>query len=199
MRRRLILAALAALPVRAWAITALSAGQVLRGRFVQERHLHGFDAPLRTEGRFVLAPGRGLIWRAETPFAITTVITTAGLVQDVDGTETMRLPAARLPFLGRLYGMLSGALSGDWRGLEPDFVVVRSGTRRIGAPISRLGGPMRSACRSTISPCPAAGSSIRSRSTSRTGISNTWRFSIRCCPTSRSALTKPRCLASPGR
>jgi hypothetical protein len=127
MRRRLILAALAALPARAWAVTALSAGQVLRGRFVQERHLHGFDAPLRTEGSFVLAPGRGLIWRAETPFAITTVITTAGLVQDVDGTETMRLPVARLPFLGRLYGMLSGALSGDWRGLEPDFVVVRSG------------------------------------------------------------------------
>jgi hypothetical protein len=124
MRRRLILAALAGLPVRAGAVTA---GQVLRGRFVQERHLRGFDAPLRTEGRFVLAPGRGLIWQAETPFAVTTVITAAGLVQDVDGSETMRLPAARLPFLSRLYGMLSGALSGDWGGLEPDFVVVRSG------------------------------------------------------------------------
>jgi len=127
MRRRLILAALAALPVRARAVTALSTGQVLRGRFVQERHLHGFDAPLRTEGSFTLAPGQGLIWRAETPFAITTVITAAGLVQDVDGTETMRLPTARLPFLSRLYGMLSGALSGDWHGLEPDFVVTRSG------------------------------------------------------------------------
>jgi hypothetical protein len=127
MRRRLILAALAALPVQAGAATTLSAGQVLRGRFTQDRHLRGFDAPLRTEGRFVLAPGRGLIWQAETPFAVTTVITAAGLVQNVDGSETMRLPAARLPFLSRLYAMLSGALSGDWRGLEPDFVVVRSG------------------------------------------------------------------------
>jgi hypothetical protein len=122
MRRRLILAALAGLPVR-----AVAAGQVLRGRFGQERHLRGFDAPLRTEGRFVLVPNRGLIWQAETPFAVTTVITAAGLVQDVDGSETLRLPAARLPFLSRLYGMLSGALSGDWRALEPDFVVVRSG------------------------------------------------------------------------
>jgi hypothetical protein len=122
MRRRLILAALAGLPVR-----AVAADQVLRGRFGQERHLRGFDAPLRTEGRFVLAPGRGLIWQAETPFAVTTVITAAGLVQEVDGSETMRLPATRLPFLSRLYGMLSGALSGDWRGLEADFVVVRSG------------------------------------------------------------------------
>lgn len=130
MQRRLILAALAALPVSARAVTTLSAGQVLRGRFVQERHLHGFDAPLRTEGRFVLAPGKGLIWQAETPFAVTTVITPAGLVQDIDGSETMRLPAARLPFLSRLYGMLSGALSGDWRALDPDFVVARSGDAR---------------------------------------------------------------------
>ena len=75
----------------------------------------------------MLAPGRGLIWGAETPFAVTTVITEAGLVQTIDGSETMRLPAARLPFLSRLYGMLNGALSGDWHALEPDFAVVRSG------------------------------------------------------------------------
>ena len=127
MRRRLILVALAAFSTRAFAATAISAGQVLRGRFVQERRLHGFDAPLRTEGHFVLAPGRGLIWRAETPFAVTTVITEAGLVQQIDGSEILRLPAARLPFLSRLYGMLNGALSGDWQALEPDFVIVRSG------------------------------------------------------------------------
>lgn len=130
MRRRLILAlpALALRPARAGAVITLLPGQVLRGRFVQERHLRGFDAPLRSEGGFILAPGHGLIWRAETPFAITTVITAAGLVQDVGGAETLRLPAARLPFIGRLYAMLSGALSGDWRAVEQDFVVARSGT-----------------------------------------------------------------------
>jgi len=127
MRRRLILAALAALPVRADAVTPLSPGQVLRGRFVQERHLKGFDAPLRTQGRFVLAANKGLIWQAETPFAITTVITAAGLVQEANGTETMRLPTARLPFLSHLYAMLSGALSGDWHALDPDFTVTRTG------------------------------------------------------------------------
>jgi hypothetical protein len=106
---------------------ALQPGQVLRGRFVQERHLQGFTAPLKTEGHFLLAPGKGLIWRAETPFAVTTVISAAGLVQEVNGTQTMRLPASRLPFLARLYDMLGGALAGDWRGLEGDFVVTRSG------------------------------------------------------------------------
>lgn len=112
----------------AWAEPAvLKDGDVLRGRFVQERHMKGFDKPLRTEGGFVVAPGRGLIWRAETPFAVTTVVTPAGLVQSVDGTETSRLSTARLPFLARLYDMLAAALAGDWRGLDGAFAVSRKG------------------------------------------------------------------------
>jgi hypothetical protein len=102
-------------------------GQVLRGRFVQERHLQGFAAPLRSEGSFTLAPGRGLIWRMEKPFAVTTVITVGGLVQETGGTETMRLPAARLPFLSRLYDMLEGALAGNWQPLGRDFQVTQTG------------------------------------------------------------------------
>lgn len=103
-------------------------GQVLRGRFVQERHLAGFAAPLKSEGRFLLAPGRGLIWSVEQPFAVTTVISPGGLIQEMQGNETMRLPAARLPALAKLYGMLGGALTGDWRGLETVFDVAREGS-----------------------------------------------------------------------
>jgi len=132
--RRLILALLLAVaPVMAMAAgptQSIAVGEVLRGRFVQERHLKGFNAPLRTEGHFVLAPGRGLIWRAEKPFAVTTVITANGLVQEVGGSETMRMPAARLPFLARLYDMLGGALAGDWRALDTDFIVTRTGDDR---------------------------------------------------------------------
>jgi hypothetical protein len=105
----------------------IGTGEVLRGGFVQERHLKGFNAPLRSEGHFVLVPGRGLIWRVEKPFAVTTIITAAGLVQQVGGNETMRLAAARLPFLSHLYEMLGGALGGDWHALETDFTVARSG------------------------------------------------------------------------
>ena len=102
-------------------------GQILRGRFVQTRRLQGFARPLVTEGRFVLASGQGLIWRAEKPFAITTVMSAAGLVQETRGTETLRLPAARLPLLARLYDMLGGALGGDWQAMERDFTVLRTG------------------------------------------------------------------------
>lgn len=105
----------------------LAEGQVLRGQFVQERHLQGFENPLRSEGRFLLAPGHGLIWQTEKPFAITTVITAAGLAQEVNGNQTLKLEAAKLPFLNQLYDMLSGALTGDWAKLEAGFAVTRSG------------------------------------------------------------------------
>jgi hypothetical protein len=104
----------------------LAGGEALRGRFVQERFLKGFAAPLRTEGHFVLSPGRGLIWSAESPFAITTVITPAGLTQDVQGTPGLRMTAAQLPFLSRLYAVLGGALAGDWKALDGLFVSERA-------------------------------------------------------------------------
>jgi hypothetical protein len=126
----------ASMPFASWPLRAqgprqaITVGDVLRGRFVQERHLKGFARPLRSEGSFVLAPGRGLIWRTETPFPVTTVITAQGLVQEVDGRETLRMPAARLPFLARLYDMFTGSLAGDWRVLENQFAVQRSGDDR---------------------------------------------------------------------
>jgi hypothetical protein len=111
----------------AGAAPRIAEGEVLRGRFVQERHLKGFAAPLRSEGQFLLAPGRGLIWKTEMPFAVTTVITEAGLVQEVNGNQTLNMPAAKLPFLSRLYQMLGGALAGDWQALESDFALAREG------------------------------------------------------------------------
>ena len=55
-------------------------GQILRGRFEQFRTLKGFGAPLKSAGSFTLAVERGLIWRAETPFAMMTVMTGNGLL-----------------------------------------------------------------------------------------------------------------------
>lgn len=103
----------------------MAVGDVLRGRFVQERHLKGFNQPLKSEGAFVLVAGRGLIWRVDRPFEVVTVMTAAGLVQEVNGNETTRLSAARVPGLARLYDMLGGALSGDWQALESQFSVQR--------------------------------------------------------------------------
>ena len=132
MRRRgfLVLAGIAlARPVQAQpgGPTPLRPGEVLRGRFVQERHLSGFSSVLRTEGHFVLAPGQGLIWQAETPFAVRTVITQAGLTQRIGEEETLRLSTDRIPFLARLSDMLTGTLAHDWRAMEQDFIPAWSG------------------------------------------------------------------------
>lgn len=109
-------------------ISALKPGDVLRGRFVQERFLQGFANSLKSEGTFALAPGQGLIWRAEKPFAVTTAMTRNGLAQQSDGATTLNLPASRAPFMAGLYDMLSGALAGDWQALERDFTVVKAET-----------------------------------------------------------------------
>jgi Outer membrane lipoprotein carrier protein LolA-like len=109
---------------------SLAKDEVLRGHFAQDRQITGFKKALRTEGRFVLAPSRGLIWQAEKPFAVTTIITPAGLDQTVDGKQMLNLEAAKLPFLSRLYAMLGGALAGDWSKMESDFIVTRAGDDR---------------------------------------------------------------------
>jgi Outer membrane lipoprotein carrier protein LolA-like len=132
MKRRLLVFGLPVLfagsGARAQApFAALKPGQVLRGQFTQQRTLAGFAHPLQSSGEFVLAPGRGLIWRTVQPFAIVTVVTADGLVQDVNGAETTHLAAAQLPFLAKFYRLLSGALAGDWQALDTQFQTTRHG------------------------------------------------------------------------
>jgi hypothetical protein len=54
-------------------------------------------------------------------------MTPAGVVQEVDGKQTMSLASARIPFMTKLYAMLSSALIGNWSDLETTFKIVRTG------------------------------------------------------------------------
>ena len=116
-----------AVPGRAQSLT-LASGEVLRGRFTQQRFLQGFNAPLTSTGSFILAPRRGVVWRGETPFVVVTVMGPGGLVQRVSGGATTHYQASRLPAIVRLYEIFGAALSGDWRKLESIFEVRREGT-----------------------------------------------------------------------
>jgi Outer membrane lipoprotein carrier protein LolA-like len=127
-----------ALAVAAWAgddapaaraqSLGLASGEVLRGRFTQQRFLQGFNAPLTSSGSFIVAPGRGIVWHGEAPFAIVTVMGAGGLVQRVAGGATTHYPASRLPAIARLYEIFAAALSGDWQKLAAVFDVRRDGT-----------------------------------------------------------------------
>jgi Outer membrane lipoprotein carrier protein LolA-like len=105
---------------------AIPVGHILRGHFQQDRRLAGFSQPLRTEGSFLLVPGRGLIWFGEKPFANTTVITSAGILQLANGQEAMRLPASQLPGLSHLYEVLGAALTGNIDPLRQTFAITES-------------------------------------------------------------------------
>ena len=107
---------------------ALGDGEVLRGRFLQQRFLKGFNAPLTSTGSFILAPDRGLIWRGEAPFALLTAMSSGGLVQRVVGGVTTSYPASKLPLLAQLYEVFSAALAGDWDKLGSIFEVQRKGS-----------------------------------------------------------------------
>ena len=64
--------------------------QVLRGAFEQQRYLTGFDRPVISRGRFVVAGDRGVLWRTEHPFAFDLVITPNSLLQIVPGEAPSR-------------------------------------------------------------------------------------------------------------
>jgi hypothetical protein len=132
-RRRALGVALAAALVHGAAAgqaqtLTLASGEVLRGRFTQQRFLQGFTSPLTSTGSFVLAPGRGVLWRAEAPFAMITAMGPGGIVQRIVGGATTHYPASRLPAIVRLYEVFGAALSGDWQKLAAVFDVRREGT-----------------------------------------------------------------------
>lgn len=106
---------------------AIPADGVLRGKFTQDRTVVGFKKPLHSEGHFTISPTQGILWQVEKPFATTTVITSRGLTQQIDGTKTTDIPASRIPFLTHLYEMIGGVLEGKWSSLEHDFTIKRTG------------------------------------------------------------------------
>ena len=96
---------------------------------MQARNLKGIASTLKSDGTFVLAPGRGLIWRIEDPIQTITVITPAGIRQIINGSEVQRIDAAKVPFIAHFYDMLNGALMGDWTAMRHDFAVETTGDR----------------------------------------------------------------------
>lgn len=98
-------------------------GNILRGHFTQTRQMKGFGVPLRSEGDFVIAPPRGLVWNVKQPFATVTVITEKGIVQSADGETMTTLSAQKMPQLTQIYTMIGSMLKGDWNELEGLFTV----------------------------------------------------------------------------
>lgn len=96
---------------------------VLRGQFQQEKSLAGFTKPVKSQGKFTVVKGRGIIWRTETPFASQLVLTRNALVQTTGSGAAQRLDAQREPALKAINTALFAVLSGDLNTVERYFEI----------------------------------------------------------------------------
>ncbi len=97
---------------------------VLRGAFSQEKQVSGFRNPLRSQGRFVVARGHGVIWSTLTPFPSEMVITADRILsRQRDGATRVELDAREQPALRSVNTILFALMSGDVQALSGQFNV----------------------------------------------------------------------------
>ncbi|MDV7341029.1 outer membrane lipoprotein carrier protein LolA [Terasakiella sp. A23] len=99
----------------------LAEGEGLAGTFSQKRYLAGFDRAIESNGTYSFDREIGLFWKTLTPFATTLVINETGMMQSVDGQETMKISLDQFPALKTLHDVLSLSMLGRWDVLEEKF------------------------------------------------------------------------------
>ncbi|RRV09391.1 outer membrane lipoprotein carrier protein LolA [Pseudomonas sp. v388] len=99
---------------------------VVRGGFVQEKHLRALPQPLISKGKFVLARELGLLWLLETPLRQDYRITSDGIARRDAQAGWKMLP-------GKSAGaeqnrLFLAVLQGDSSGLQRDFELSLTGS-----------------------------------------------------------------------
>lgn len=99
----------------------------LEGRFTQSRTLAGFPKPVVTEGRFVFAPAKGVLWATEKPFPSEIVLSSDRFsTTNAFGSET--LSTKDLPQLEAVNRLVMEVASGRFDVLEDAFTTKIGGT-----------------------------------------------------------------------
>lgn len=97
---------------------------LLRGNFSQEKQVAGFRNPLRSNGRFVLAREKGVIWTTVAPFPSEIVITRDRIVSHQrDGSSRVEVDGRQQPGLRTVNAMMFALMSGDMKALTTTFDV----------------------------------------------------------------------------
>jgi hypothetical protein len=95
---------------------------VVRGEFEQRKTVKGFKNPLLSRGDFLMARGRGAVWRTREPFASTLVVTKDRLLtRQADGSVVNQLDARNEPALRAINETLFALLASDLQALEQRF------------------------------------------------------------------------------
>lgn len=97
---------------------------VVRGAFTQEKTIKGFQHPLRSSGRFVVAQGKGIVWQVQQPFASVLRVTPDTLQSvQADGQVDFQLQAQQEPALRAINGMLFAVMAADVAVLAQHFEI----------------------------------------------------------------------------
>lgn len=111
----------------------LAGAQVLRGQFMQQRHLSELPRPLIASGDFLFAKELGVYWHTRKPFDSVVTLTPSGIVERAEGTETMRLSAGDQPGVRMIAHVFLALFTLDMASLERHFrVIAESGDGKAG-------------------------------------------------------------------
>jgi len=100
---------------------------VLRGKFDQTRHLQGFRNALSSQGDFIVARDRGVLWETRKPFPSTTVISKSRLLtRQADGSTEIVFDRSHSPAAGIVNALMLALLGGDLDALSKYFTLKES-------------------------------------------------------------------------
>ncbi|WP_105902246.1 outer membrane lipoprotein carrier protein LolA [Vibrio gangliei] len=99
----------------------LASHAVVRGDFSQTRHMQMFDAPLTSQGQFLLSREHGLHWQQTTPFATTLILTQDSLSQQVGSEPAQVLKVSDNPMVFYFSHVFLSLFKGDTSQLTEQF------------------------------------------------------------------------------
>lgn len=99
--------------------------EVVRGSFIQEKHLRALPQPLTSRGHFVLARDHGLLWLLERPLQQDYRIDVQGIARRSEQGWQFVAQQSATAQQNRLF---LAVLKGDSSGLRQDFELSLSGT-----------------------------------------------------------------------
>ncbi|MDO5058402.1 MAG: outer membrane lipoprotein carrier protein LolA [Neisseria sp.] len=132
MKKLLMMAMLLAAPF-AWAFSPAELAQTLNksgnveGRFVQQRYLKSLPKPMTAHGKFVLQPGKGLLWLMEKPFDNRLRVRADGIMQ-WNGKNWSAAKSGAQAVQNRQIALFLDLLGGNTQGLAQHFELKLSGT-----------------------------------------------------------------------
>ena len=140
---------------------SLANAKVVRGRFVQRRHLAGLARPLESSGTFLFSRDAGIDWHTELPFDSQFLLTGSHITQRDEGGVSLEIDAADQPALAVVSRVFFALFALDLEALSHDFELYGERAGNAGWVLGLK--PRTEALGQRVSPGAGARAAIRSR------------------------------------